>query len=229
MKFTQLLILLVPLTFTFTDLVAAREVDKRHPSARKERPTAKEVEEERAWIAVEKGSVASLEKYLAKRPRGSRYKEATLFLPLAKRLEGIATGKIQAAVTIPLEEYGEDWKPSDRKVGAAVSYNRTQRIGEHTGGFWLYGSPDFEDPAVFSPGKFGDGAFSRWPLNVRAGNGSLIAFDTAGDECPLRERPIIVSEKNNIVYFGVVDGVGLVHIAGAGRVIFKDGKVVKFR
>jgi len=229
MRITRLLLLFTVMTLSLGEVVAAIEVDKRHPSARKEEPTAKEVADEREWMATDKGSVIALEKYLAKRPRGSRFKEATMFLTLAKRLEGIIAGTIKPAVVIPFEDYGDDWNPRPDKTAAAFSYNRTLRVGEHLGGFWRYDSPDFESRISFSPGKFADLAFSRWPSNARAGHGSIIAFDTAGDECPLRDRPIIVTAKKNVVYFGVVDKVGFVHIAGEGRVIFKDGKVVNYR
>jgi len=186
-------------------------------------PAPEESSDETAWKQTDKVSDESLQKYLFQFPEGAHSKDARNFLALSKQLQSIAAGTAIADVIIPFDALGKQWHVGGAREGSAFSYNRTEKKGEMTGAFWRTPSLDYEGVRSGSRGSFSDQDFSRWPESAPTGNGSIVAFDTQGEECPLRASPVIVSDKGIIVYFGVVEKIGLVHLSGKGRVIFPDG------
>lgn len=186
-------------------------------------PDSKKSPDETAWEQTDKVSDESLQKYLTQFPEGKHAKDAGTFLALAKQVQSIAAGTIKPGVVIPFEALGKQWRVAGAKEGVAFSYNRTEKKDAMTGAFWRSPSLDYEGVRSGARGTFSDQFYSRWPENAPTGNGSIIAFDTQGEECPLRAAPVIVSDKGSIVYFGVVEKIGLVHLSGKGRVILADG------
>ena len=205
---------------TSPDASAAAKTPAPIPAAP---PAPKESSDETAWKQTDKVSDESLQKYLSQFPEGARSKDARNFLALSKQLQSIAAGTAKADVIIPFEALGKQWHVGGAKEGIAFSYNRTEQKGAMTGAFWRTPSLDYEGLRSGARGSFSDQHFSRWPESAPTGNGSIVAFDTQGEECPLRTSPVIVSDKGSIVYFGVVEKIGLVHLSGKGRVIFTDG------
>ncbi|OYV04361.1 MAG: hypothetical protein CFE26_17320, partial [Verrucomicrobiales bacterium VVV1] len=177
--------------------------DSRHPTQRKEKPSTKEIELERAWIAVDKTSAASLQAYLDKKPKGSRTREAEMLLPVAKKLEAILSGKEKPALVIPFAAYGERIPGNQKKVAVAVSYDAKQRTEKDIGACWTYRSPEFDDCSSFSKGPYAALAYTAFPRSSMAGPGSILAFDSNGERCPSDRQPVIVTAKGKIVYFGV--------------------------
>lgn len=203
------------------DIASAKDKPAGKPP---EKPTTrKESPEETAWNQTDKVADESLQSYISKYPEGAHVKAAKDFLALSKRLQDIAAGTIKPSVVIPFDALGKQWKVAGQKEGIAFSYNRTEKKGAMVGAFWRTPSLDYEGIRSGATGSFSDQYFSRWPEAAPTGNGSIVAFDTQGDECPLKTSPIIVSDKGNIVYFGVTEKIGLVHLGGKGKVIFPDG------
>lgn len=210
--------------------------DPRHRSERKKNPSAKEIEQEREWMAVDKTSAAALQAYLDKKPKGSRHKEAALLLPIATKFEGVMAGKVKPAIVISLEAFQKEAKNYAKKSALAISYHAKLRTGEDVGACWAYGSIDFEDPSSSSKGKFAATQYASFPGSSMIAPGSIVAFDSGGERPPVeqlddfrRKLPLIVSARSGVAYFGLVDAVGWVHLAGEGEVVYPDGKRVKFR
>lgn len=211
--------------------------DPRHRSGRKKNPSAKDIELEREWMAVDKTSSAALQAYLDKKPKGSRHKEASLLLPHATKLEAIIAGKVKPGVVVSLEPFGSREEAARAgKKALAISYNAKFRTGNEVGACWTYASIDYEEAGTFSRGIFAATQYAAFPGNSTVGPGSILAFDSGGDRPPAeqldegrRKLPLIVTARNQVAYFGMVDKVGLVHLAGEGEVVYADGKRVKFR
>ncbi|MDB6004854.1 MAG: hypothetical protein JWR15_1841 [Prosthecobacter sp.] len=184
---------------------------------------AKVSSDETAWNQTDKVSDVSLEKYISQFREGAHFKDAKVFLALSKQLQAIAAGTTKADVVIPFEALGKQWQVAETGQGVAFAYSRTEKEGAMTGAFWRTPSLDYRGVRSGARGSFADQRFSSWPESAPTGNGSIVAFDTQGEECPLRAAPVIVSNKDNIVYFGVVEKIGFVHLSGKGRVIFADG------
>lgn len=210
--------------------------DPRHRSERKKNPSAKEVEQEREWMAVDKTSAAALQAYLDKKPKGSRHKEAALLLPIATKLEAVIAGKVKPTVVVSLEPFRKQPKNYAKKLAVAVSYNAKLRADNETGVCWSYRSIDFEDDSSWAKGVFAVLMYVTYPGEEILAPGSIVAFDSGGDRPPLeqldesrRKLPVIVTARNSVAYFGLVENVGWVHLAGEGEVVYADGKRVKFR
>jgi hypothetical protein len=210
--------------------------DPRHCSERKKNPSAKEIEQEREWMAVDKTSAVALQAYLDKKPKGSRYKEAALLLPIASKLEAVIAGKVRPTVVLPLEPFKKQPKNYAKKLAVAVSYNAKVRADNETGVCWSYRSIDFEDNSSGAKGAFAGLMYVTYPGEEILAPGSIVAFDSGGDRPPLeqlddsrRKLPVIVTARNSVAYFGLVENVGWVHLAGEGEVVYAEGKRVKFR
>lgn len=210
--------------------------DPRHRSQRKKNPSAKEIEQEREWMAVDKTSSAALQAYLDKKPKGSRHKEAAGLLPIATKLEAVAAGKVKPAVVLPLEPFQKEVKNYAKKSALAISYNAKFRNEGDVGACWDYRSIDYEDGLSFSPGKFAAVKYVSFPGSSMIAPGSIVAFDSGGERPPVeqlddfrRKLPVIVTARSGVAYFGLVENIGWVHLAGEGELVFPDGKRVKFR
>lgn len=232
-KFSLLFFTLVLLT---SPVGAERTSDPRHNSGRKGKPSAKEIEQEREWIALDKTSSAALQAYVDRKPPGSRQKQAAVLLPVAKKLEAFIAGKEKPVLAIALDVYGERNPGMAKKNARAISYNGTLKVDGDVGACWTYGSVDFESPSSFTKGNYAHISYASWPGSSQFAPGSILAIDSGGDRCPhnkmsvpYNRMPVIVSAKHNVVYFGVVQDVGLVHLAGEGEVVWPDGKVQRFR
>ncbi len=223
-------LLLLCFNILFSHAVSAKVPDDtRHPSRRAEKPSAREIEQEREWIAVDKTSAAALQAYLDKKPKGRRCKEAAELLPVAKKLEAILSGTVKPTVVIPFGTYGERKIAWEKKRAKAVSYDAKRRFGNEVGACWTYESVDFEGGGGFSKGVHAHLAYAAFPGSCGAGPGSILAFDSGGDRCPNDRLPVIVSTRGKVVYFGIIGDVGHVHLAGEGQVAYPDGKTVQLR
>jgi hypothetical protein len=233
LRFLPLLLFTLILTATSRGEVPD---DPRHRSQRKDKPSAREIEQEREWIAVDKTSSVALQAYLDKKPRGSRNKEAALLLPIATKLDAVMAGKVKPAVVLSLEPFQKEAKNYAKKSALAISYNAKFRTGEDVGACWAYGSIDYEDPSSFSKGKFAATQYASFPGSSMIAPGSIAAFDSGGERPPVeqlddfrRKLPVIITARSGVAYFGLVENVGWVHLAGEGEVVYPDGKRVKFR
>lgn len=222
------LLSLIVITLTVVPCACEIPPDPRHASEWKKDPSDKEVERERKWMAVDKTSSSALQAYLDLKPKGSRHKEATTLLPIVKKLEAITAGTAKPTVVIPSRHYGDDVEIHNQKLAVAISYDRKKRVGNDIGACWDYDSIDYESRRSFSKGVFAHGAYASWPGRFRGAPGSILAFDSGGERCPSEKYPVIVTTKRNIVYFGLIKGVGFVHLAGEGEVVYPDGKTVRF-
>lgn len=219
-----------------TSTRAAVPDDPRHRSTRKKNPSAKEIEQEREWMAVDKTSAAALQAYLDKKPKGSRHKEAAGLLPIAAKLEAVTAGKVKPTVVLSLEPFRKEVKNYAKKSALAISYNAKFRNEGDVGYCWAYGSIDYEDPSSSSPGKFAAVKYVSFPGSSMIAPGSIVAFDSGGERPPVeqlddfrRKLPVIVTARNSVAYFGLVAELGWVHLAGEGEVVYADGKRVRFR
>ncbi len=227
---------LLLLIFLTCSAAAESQSDPRHPSKRpqsvgqqKDPAFLGKIEREKEWITVDKTSSQALQAYLDRKPQGSRVKEAAALLPVAKKLEAIIAGKEQAKEVIPFAVYGERMLNWEKKLAVAASYNATLRVENETGACFTYRQIDFEDRSTFTKGVYAQLTYASWPRSSHAAPGSILAFDSGGDRAPVNKFPVIVSAKSNVVYFGVVENVGFVHLAGQGEVIYPDGRVQTLR
>lgn len=182
--------------------------------------------EEKSWKIIDKTSPDSLNAYLKKYPEGIYSNKAKKYLSLFDKIEDFKNKKSEPNFIIPFNKLGENWKNLGKKGYVSFLYNREMKDSDVlTVTFWRWPNIDFSGIASGATGSFADMDFSNWVNSSPTGDGSIIGFHTNGEECPVRNSVVIVSEKDNIVYFGVIADIGLVHLDGKGKVIYPDDSV----
>ncbi|MBN2269873.1 MAG: LysM peptidoglycan-binding domain-containing protein [Sedimentisphaerales bacterium] len=178
--------------------------------------------ERKAWEEVDSLSKQSLEDFLEKFPDGELAEQAEVAVELQDKLSSIREGKFKDSFTISLELLGERWK-------------NWQKLNPNKGvvGYYVKKGEKFNTLGWFSPSPLSGG---RTPgrgtisfdnpgiLTSPTGDGSLIAFRTGGLKFELFNRIVFETPGDEPMYFAVIEGKGLVHIYGEGKVTTPDGK-----
>jgi hypothetical protein len=90
-----------------------------------------------------------------------------------------------------------------------------------------YNSLGWFSPEPLSGGKTGGGKTisfdERGILTSPTGDGSIIAFRTGGLKFELFKGFVFETPGDEPMYFGVIEGKGLVHLKGMGKVTLPDG------
>ncbi len=169
--------------------------------------------EEQAWQQVRRMEAASLANFLVQFSDGKFAPDARLYLSLHKKIEALRAKKEKPAFVIPftaLEPKWSEWKQSRPEKDAVGMY-----INGSTAGVFR------------SLGSGGISLDSEGMVAAPTGDGSILAFRTQGLKYEYASAITFqTSGGMEIIYFGVVHGVGLVHLHGAGKVTMPDGKEV---
>lgn len=168
--------------------------------------------EAQAWAKVEEMEATSLEQFLKAFPEGQHAAEAKLYLSLHNKMAAIRAKKAKPAFVIPFEKLGqrwEGWKQRRPEKSAAGVYCNGSTIGIFAALGCMTISMDW----------------SSIPITP-TGDGSILALKTYGVKFSYINDIVFQSAagEDGILYFGVVHGVGLVHLHGKGKVIMPDGK-----
>lgn len=167
-----------------------------------------------AWKEVKQMETPSLQSFLAVFPNG-KYAEAARFaLALHKRIAAIRSGKEKSALVIPFAQLGarwEGWKQRRPEKSAVGVYRNQSTIGV----FPVLGCMTLSMD------------WSSLPITP-TGDGSILALKTYGLKFAYINNIVFQSGsgKDDIIYFGVIYGLGLVHLQGAGKVILPEGKEI---
>jgi hypothetical protein len=167
-------------------------------------------QEKEAWNKVDGMDPQALRDFLKRFPEGKFAKDAKFDLELHQRIVDIKSGKTKPAWSVAFDKLGERWKywqKANSEKGAVGVY----RNGATAGIFRALGcatiSTDYSG-MVMAP----------------TGDGSIIAMETSGLPYRYVGDYVFHSDKGERLYFGVIHGVGLVHLAGAGKVVAPDGQ-----
>ena len=166
--------------------------------------------DEAVWKKVDQMDTKALEKFLADYPNGKNAKDAKFDLALHKKIENIRSGKEKSLLVIPFEKLGDRWKAWEKRSpekGAVGIY----RNKESAGIFAVMGR------AMISSDYSGK-------IITPTGDGSILAIRTDGLDYRYIGDIVFQSEKDDTLYFGVIQGKGLMHLSGKGKVTMPDGK-----
>jgi hypothetical protein len=161
--------------------------------------------ETEAWRKVKCMDAESLREFLTAFPNGANSYDATLNLVLLEKTAAIKSGQEKAGFSIAFADLGERWQ--------AWKQRRPEKGGV---GYFIRGGVFgvlnvFPGCNIISFDEFGT------PV-APTGDGSLIAFQTFGSELEYFESVVIESVAEETLYFAVVEGIGLVHLYGKGKV-----------
>jgi len=174
-------------------------------------PDPKQDAEAQAWAKLEEMDAASLEQFLKEFPEGQHAGEAKLYLSLHNKMAAIRAKKAKPSFVIPFEKLGqrwEGWKQRRPEKSAVGVYCNGSTIGIFAALGCMTISMDWSSMPITPTGDGSVLAIKTYGVKFSYINS--IVFQTAGGEEPM--------------YFGVVHGVGLVHLHGKGKVIMPDGK-----
>lgn len=173
--------------------------------------------EEKAWNEVNGMEPTSLKNFLEVFPDGKYVDEAKLYLSLHNKIDAIRSKREKPTFVIPFPKLGERWeewkkrRPDKdavgiffRKTDLGVTMSISSLLGSGTISFDSYQTP-------ITP----------------TGDGSIVAFRTGGLKLVYIGSIIIECAGEEVMYFGVIHGVGLVHLHGKGKVIMPDSKEVQ--
>jgi hypothetical protein len=169
--------------------------------------------EEEAWQKVQCVDAQSLQAFLAAFPAGVEASDAKLYLALDRRIDEIRAKREKPSLVIPFEKLGERWQEWKKRQPdrGGVGYYLTQAS---MGIFTLPGCQMISMDAYGMP-------------VTPTGDGSIAAFRTEGLKFEYLNSIVIQSAEGDIMHFGVIDGMGLVHLRGKGRVIMPDGEEIE--
>jgi len=176
-----------------------------------------------AWKEVNCMDHDSVSRFLAAFPASSHTDEARLALVATEKLEAIRNKTSAPDYVIrfaKLGNYWEYWAARPKDLGV---------VGYAVGGF----SPVVGGAAWFpgfTGGKTpGHNTFFNDNNAVPAmhtSDGSMAVFTTGGAKLGWVSNFYITTPENERLVFGVVDGVGLVYLAGVGQIVEPDGTAV---
>jgi hypothetical protein len=180
-----------------------------------------------AWEEVDSLDTKSLQQFLKKFPDGGLATDAKLALELQKKISAIKTGKSKDSFIITFDVLGERWKGwQKRNPDKGVVGYFAEKGPQSTELGWF-------SPAALSGGKTGGRgtiSFDEYGvLTSPTGDGSVIAFRTSGLKFELFEGIVFETPGDDPMYFGVVEGKGLVHLKGVGKVSLPDGKTIDLK
>ncbi len=172
--------------------------------------------EEHAWNEVQQMEAASLQSFLAAFPNGNYANEAKFYLSLHQKVAAIRSRKEKPVFVIPFALLGarwEGWQQRRPEKSAVGVYRSHSAIGI----FPVLGCMTISMD------------WSAIPITP-TGDGSILALKTYGLRFSYINNISFQSgsREEDILHFGVVHAVGLVHVHGAGKVIMPDGKETIF-
>lgn len=168
--------------------------------------------EEEAWQKVQCMDAQSLQAFLAAFPDGVKASDAELYLALYKRIDEIREKREKPSLVIPFEELGERWQDWKKRLPdrGGVGYFRNQAS------MGIFSLPGCQMISMDSYGM---------PI-TSTGDGSIAAFRTEGLKLEYLNSIFIQSAEGDIIHFGVIDEIGLVHLRGKGSVTMPDGEEI---
>jgi len=183
--------------------------------------------EQKAWEEVDSLNKESLQGFLKTFPDGKIAQQAKTAIELQDKVAAIKTGKSKPDFTISLDVLGSRWTAWQKRMPekGVVGYFTKKGEGMSTLGWF--------SPEPLSGGKTpGRGTCSfdeRGILVSPTGDGSIVAFSTDGLKFELFAGLVFETPTEEPIYFAVMDGKGLVHIKGAGKVTLPDGKTTDLK
>jgi hypothetical protein len=193
-------------------------------AAQEEKP---KTPEQKAWEEVDSLNKQSLQDFLKSFPEGILAQQAQTAIELQDKLTVLKERKSDTSFTIPLDILGERWKAGQKRIpgkGVIGYFTKTSEGISKLGWF---------PPKPLSGGKTPhQDTYSfdeRGILLSPTGNGSIIAFRTHGLKFELLKGLVFETPGDEPMYFGVIEGKGLVHLKGAGKVTLPDGKAINLR
>ena len=178
------------------------------PTAVGTEATPSKVEQE-AWQKVQCLDTQSLQAFLTAFPDGVKAGDAKLYLALNTRIDEIRAKRETSSLVIPFEKLGDRWQEWKKRLPdkGGVGYFRTQ---SSMGIFSLPGCQSISMDAYGMP-------------ITPTGDGSIAGFETEGLKFEYLNSIVIQSAEGDTLHFGVIDGMGLVHLRGQGKVTMPDG------
>ena len=188
----------------------------------------------KAWAEVNSMSQSSLKSFLEKYSTGRLAQQAKVAVELQEMILQIENHKSEGAFIIPFSVLGEKWEAWQRtnpQKGAIGYYAKSISvvIDDNVQQDREYG--------CFSPEPFTGGktlSINSLPpdelglLACPTGDGSIIAFRTDGSAFPFTRTDLLIETSGDApIYFAVIKRIGLVHLAGVGKVTLPDGRTLK--
>ena len=202
------LICCVAMIFVVSTLWAAEDEKQQTP-------------EQKAWEEVNSLDKESLKNFLKRFPDGELAAQANVAIELQDKFTQIKEGRSKGAFIISLDQLGDTWKGWQKRNAS------TGVIGYFTEKGEKYNTLGWFSPDPLGGGKTPGGntiSFdSRGLMTSPTGDGSIIAFRTGGLEFQLFSNLVFQTPGDEPMYFGVLEGKGLVHLMGKGTVKLPDG------
>ena len=185
--------------------------------------------EQKAWDEVDSLDKESLQDFLARFPDGGLAKQAKVAIELQDKFTKIKEGKPESAFTVSLDLLGDTWKGWQKRnssTSKGVIGYFTKKGGKYNTLGWFRPDPLSGGK---TPGSNTVSFDSRGLMTSPTGGGSIIAFRTDGLKFELFNGIVFQTPGNEPMYFGVLEGKGIVHLKGEGAVTFPDGTTKKLK
>jgi hypothetical protein len=170
-------------------------------------------QEEEAWDSVACMNVEALQSFVDSFPQGTYANNAKLYISLFQEIEAIKSDKMVPSFVIPFEQLGERWQTwKERMPGTDALGIYTKSISEVIEMGVFFALPGCRTVAF-------DEGFPVTPT----GDGSIAAFWTNGIKMEYINGIVIESYGEEVLYFAVIEGKGIVHLHGWGKVTMPDG------
>jgi hypothetical protein len=183
--------------------------------------------EQKAWEEVNSLDKESLQTFLKRFPEGELAPHAKTAIALQETFAQIRECKRKEVFTISLEQLGNTWKGWQQRNASTGVIGYVTKKGEK------YNTLGWFKPDPLGGGKTPGGntiSFdSRGLMTSPTGDGSIIAFRTGGLKFQLFNNIVFETPGDEPIYFGVLEGKGLVHLGGKGKVTLPDGKTKELK
>jgi hypothetical protein len=212
--FYRMMSLVVAATMATASWVAAQE-DKPKPP------------EQKAWEEVDSFNKQSLKDFMERFPESNLAQQAKTAIELQDKLAALNERMSEPDFAISLDMLGEKWKEWQKRTP-----------GKGIIGYFTKKSEGISKLGWFSPKPFSGGktprqdTFSfdeRGILISPTGDGSIVAFRTYGLKFELFKGLLFETPGDEPMYFGVIEGKGLVYLKGTGKVTLPNGKTINLR
>jgi len=185
------------------------------PTAVPPTPTQAELD---AWGEIGCFDMPAFESFLEKYPDGGKAHEARLYLQFDEKIAKLKTGEESPKFFIPLQDLGPRWQSwkQRRPERGGIAYQTSEQQGNTILSLIFL----FPGCNVMSFDEYGSPA-------APTGHGSIIAFQSNGLKLEFLNSIMIESDGEEILYFAIVDNLGLVHLHGRGRITTPDGTEIE--
>ena len=173
-------------------------------------------QEQEAWEKISCMDVQALQMFVESYPGGTHGNDAQLYLSLFQKIEAIKSGLVEPGFVIPFDQLGarwQGWKERRPDRGAVGIYRNSSSLGI----FWA-----IPGCSTISMDEYGG------PITP-TGDGSILTIRTSGFKLEYLEGIVMESYGDDVLYFAVIEGKGLVHIHGWGKVTMPDGSEVELK